>query len=134
MQENAAIVTLANLKRIADVSGSFPESVIFAGGASKGPLWCQIMADVLQVPVHTLVVKEASSLGAAIVAGVAVGIYQDIHQAAQKLVKKEKTYQPNPDNAAIYQELLQQWQKAYAAQLELADAGITQSMWRAPGE
>lgn len=134
LQENAAIVTLANLKRIADVSGSFPESIVFAGGASKGPLWCQIMADILQVPVHTLVVKEASSLGAAIVAGVAVGIYQDIHQAAQKLVKKEKTYQPNLDNAAIYQELLQQWQSAYSAQLELADAGITKSMWRAPGE
>ncbi len=134
LQENAAIVTLANLKRIAEVSGAFPESVIFAGGASKGPLWCQIMADVLQLPVHTRVVKEASSLGAIIVAGVAVGLYPNIHEAAHKLVKEEKIYQPNPDNAAVYQTLLHQWETAYAAQLSLADRGVTQSMWRAPGE
>jgi len=74
LEENAAIITLANLRRIADITGSFPESVIFASGASKGPLWSQILADVLQIPVHTRVVKEATALGAAICAGVGAGV------------------------------------------------------------
>jgi len=134
LQENAAIVTLANLKRIAEVTGEFPSRVIFASGASKGPLWCQILADVLQVPVHTRVVKEATALGAAICAGVGVGLYADMGSAVERLVQEEAVYQPDPHNAAVYRAAYERWGAAYPAQLELADRGITTSLWRAPGE
>jgi len=134
LQENAAIVTLANLRRIADVTGSFPSNVIFASGASKGPLWSQILADVLQIPVHTPVVKEATALGAAICAGSGVGLYSDIPTAARQLVQEDTTYYPNPDHAAIYEDVFARWQAAYRPQLQLADDGVTTSMWRAPGE
>jgi autoinducer-2 kinase len=134
LQENAAIVTLANLRRIADLIGAFPDSVIFASGASKGPLWCQILADVLQVPVTTPVVKEATALGAAISAGVGAGLYASFDAAVQQLVRMERTYTPNPANAGVYQDLYERWSAAYPAQLELANRGITQSLWRAPGE
>ena len=43
LQENAALVTLGNLKIIEDVTGFHPKEVIFAGGASKGKLWSQIL-------------------------------------------------------------------------------------------
>ncbi len=134
LEENAAIVTLANLQRIAEVSGRFPNSVIFASGAAKGPLWCQILADVLQVPVHTPKVKEATALGAAICAGLGVGLYESAEAAAQQLVRWDKTYEPDAANAAVYREAFERWQAAYAAQLDLADRGVTTSMWRAPGE
>ncbi len=134
LEENAAIVTLANLRRISEVTGEFPDHVIFAGGASKGPLWCQILADVLQVPVHTRVVKEATALGAAICAGTGVGIYPDIATAAEHIVQPGKVYEPNPSLADIYEEAFRRWSEAYKPQLELADRGITTSMWRAPGE
>ncbi len=134
LEENAAIVTLANLRRIAEVTGEFPSHVIFASGASKGPLWCQILADTLQIPVHTRVVKEATALGAAICAGVGVGLYPDIPTAAEQLVQPENIYEPNPAHAAVYEDLFARWSAAYAPQLELADQGVTTSMWRAPGE
>ncbi len=134
LEENAAIVTLANLRRIAKVSGAFPSHVIFASGASKGPLWCQILADVLQIPVHTRVVKEATALGAAICAGVGIGLYKNTQSAVEKLVQEEKIYQPDSQNAQVYQEVFEHWEAAYAPQLELADREITTSMWRAPGE
>ena len=134
LQENAAIVTRANLERIAQVTGAYPSHVIFASGASKGPLWCQILADVLQVPVHTRVVKEATALGAAICAGAGVGLYPDIPSAAQELVQEERIYQPDPVNGPVYEEAFQRWQAAYPVQLALADQGVTTSMWRAPGE
>jgi autoinducer 2 (AI-2) kinase len=97
-------------------------------------LWCQILADVLQVPVHTPVVKEATALGAAICAGVGVGLYAGFEEAAAALVREEKTYQPNPKNAAVYEDLYARWSAAYPVQLALADRGVTTSMWRAPGE
>ena len=40
---------------------------------------------------------------------------------------------PQAANAAVYEALAERWQAAYAAQLELARAGVTTPMWRAPG-
>lgn len=134
LEENAAIVTLANLNRISEITGQFPSHIIFASGASKGPLWCQILADVLQIPVHTRVVKEATALGAAICAGVGIGLYSGFHQAVQQLIQEDKIYQPNVQNAAIYHELYERWLAAYRVQLELANQGITRHLWCAPGE
>ncbi len=133
LQENAALVTLANLKQIATVSGAFPQAVTFASGASKGPLWCRILADVLQVPVTVPVVKEATSLGAALCAGMGIGLFSSIGEASAAWVRMERTYEPNPAHAAVYADLLERWRQAYVPQLELVDRGITKSMWRAPG-
>jgi len=134
LQENAAIVTLANLKRIAAVTGVFPSDVIFASGASKGPLWCQILSDVLQIPVQTRVVKEATALGAAMSAGVGVGLFPTIQAAAATWVQPETRYDPNPNHADVYRQAFERWSAAYPAQLSLADTGVTTAMWRAPGE
>ncbi len=134
LQENAAIVTLANLRRIADLTGSFPESVIFASGAAKGRLWPQILADVLQVPVRIPMVKEATALGAAIAAGVGVGIFDDMPGAADALVRWDRVVEPNEANRQVYEETYQRWAEAYPPQLELADRGVTAHMWIAPGE
>jgi len=134
LQENAAIVTLANLKRIERISGKFPTEIIFASGAAKGKLWPQILADVLQIQVKTPVVKEATALGAAIAAGVGVGVYHSMAEAAQRIVRWDKVFIPNSNNARIYQETYERWQASYAPQLELANRGITNYLWKAPGE
>ena len=134
LQENAAIVTRANLERIAQLIGKSDQTVTFAGGASKGFLWPQILADVLQKEIQIPVVKEATALGAAINAGIGVGIYQNYEEAVRTIVKIERVYQPNVQNRDVYQELYERWLAAYPLQLELADKGVTQSMWKAPGE
>ncbi len=134
LEENAAIVALANLHRISEITHEFPSEIIFAGGASKGALWCQILADVLQIPVHTRIVKEATALGAAMCAGVGIGIYTSFQDAAERLVQEDKIYQPDSENAGAYRDLYERWQAAYPVQLELANRGITAHLWRAPGE
>ena len=45
----------------------------------------------------------------------------------------ERTVEPNAGNRAAYDEARDRWTEAYAAQKKLVDAGVTQSMWRAPG-
>lgn len=134
LQENAAIVTRANLDRIAQLIGKSDQTVTFAGGASKGFLWPQILADVLQKEIHIPVVKEATALGAAINAGIGVGLYRNYEEAIQTIVKIERVYQPDVQNSKVYQDLYERWLAAYPPQLELADKGVTESMWRAPGE
>lgn len=131
--ENTAMVTKGHLELVQEVTGNMPKSIVFAGGASKSPLWCQILSDVLGLPVRVPVVKEATGLGAAILAGYGVGIYQDISEAAKELVRWDKTYTPNMENYSIYEKLYKSWRKVYAMQLELCNQKLTKNMWIAPG-
>lgn len=133
LQENAAIVSSINLDKIREFTDIKIETIVFAGGASKGNLWSQIVADVTGCRVKIPRVREATALGAAMAAGVGVGIYRDMASAAKELVVWDKTYEPNIENKKIYDEIKIKFQKAYEAQLKLVDDNITASMWRAPG-
>ncbi|WP_024954863.1 autoinducer-2 kinase [Sulfurospirillum arcachonense] len=133
LQENACIVSRINLEKIKEFTDIKFEEIVFAGGASKGALWCQTLADVTGCKIKIPRVREATALGAAMAAGVGVGIYKDIPSAANELVVWEKTYEANMQNYKTYQEIKEKWQEAYAKQLELVDASVTDSMWKAPG-
>ncbi len=133
IMENSCMVTKGNIEMVKDVTGNMPEEIVFASGASKSPLWCQILADVLGLPVRVPKIKEATALGAAILAGVGVGIYADAAEAAGKLVKWDKEYLPNKENTAVYNEMYGKWREVYAAQLALSDKKLTKNMWIAPG-
>ena len=133
LQENAAIVSSINLDKIKEFSGIEFEEIVFAGGASKGALWSQILADVTGYRVKIPKVTEATALGAAMAAGVGCGVYKSLVEAARELVVWDKTYEPNAVNKKIYDEIKIKFQKAYETQLKLVDDNITTSMWKAPG-
>ncbi|SFP87004.1 autoinducer-2 kinase [Hydrogenimonas thermophila] len=133
LEENAAIVSNINLKKIEKFTNITSETITFAGGASKGKLWSQIVADVTGKVVKIPKVKEATALGAAMSAGVGAGLYESIKEAAKELVVWEKSYEPNSENHKIYQEIAEKWKKVYKAQLKLVDEGLVNSMWMAPG-
>ena len=80
------------------------------GGGAKSAAWCQIKADVLQVPVK--VINNSASapcMGSAILAGVANGIWPSVEEAAEKYVSIKKVYYPNPDNAKVYEEVYRKY-------------------------
>lgn len=131
--ENTALLVKGHMELVKEATGHMPSEVIFAGGASKSPLWSQILADVLGMPVKVPVVKEATALGAAIMAGTGVGIYSSFEEGAKRTVKFDKVYQPNEENHKVYEEMYEPWRKVYAAQLELVNEGLTKPMWIAPG-
>jgi autoinducer 2 (AI-2) kinase len=144
IMENTALVTRGHMDLVngigastGDTAGSRlgckPRSITFAGGAAKSRLWSQIVADALNVEVAVPVVKEATALGAAILAGVGVGVYSDATVAARQIVKTEAVYRPNPEAAAVYEQAFQAWKQAYTPLLDLADRGVTKHMWKAPG-
>ncbi|WP_434581384.1 autoinducer-2 kinase [Sulfurimonas sp. NW15] len=133
LEENAAIVSSINLQNIEAFSGIKIKEIVFAGGASKGKLWAQILADVTGCVVKIPKVTEATALGAAMAAGVGVGVYKSLAEAAKELVVWDKKYMPNEKNKEVYAKLKERWQKAYEVQLKLVDDNITTSMWKAPG-
>lgn len=131
--ENTALLVRGHIQLVKDTTGNEPEELIFAGGASKSPLWCQIVADVTGKPVRVPVVKEATALGAAILAGYGVGIYSSIEEGVKRTVKWDRQFQPNADNARVYADLYDAWRKVYPAQLALSDQKLTRNLWIAPG-
>ncbi len=131
--ENTAMLAKGHMDLVGEVTGNRPQEIIFAGGASKSKLWCQILSDVMGLPVKVPVVKEATALGAAILAGYGVGIYKSIPETARRVVKIENTFTPNQENYLTYQDYYKIWRKVYAAQLELCNQGLTKNMWKAPG-
>ena len=131
--ENTALLVKGHIELVREFTGKEPDELVFAGGASYSDLWAQIVSDVTNKPVRVPVVKEATALGAAIIAGYGVGIYPSIAEGAHQVVKIEKTFSPDAANHAMYEKLYETWRKVYAAQLGLSEQGITKSMWSAPG-
>jgi autoinducer 2 (AI-2) kinase len=133
LQENACIVSAINLEKIKAFTNLEFDEIVFAGGASKGELWCQILADVTGCTIKVPKVTESTALGAAMAAGVGAGIYDSIVSAAKDLVIWDKEYLPDSENFSKYADIKEQWQEVYANQLSLVDRGLTESMWKAPG-
>jgi xylulokinase len=71
---------------ILENSGCVVREVIAVGGGAKSALWLSIIADVTGTTLLTPWVLEAGALGAAIFAGVGVGIFRDVQDAAKELV------------------------------------------------
>lgn len=80
-----------------------PKAVRLAGGAANSEIWVQIFADVLNLPIEIIDTKELGSLGCAMAAGVAAGIFEDLIEAAKKLVKVKRRVEPIQKNVEIYQ-------------------------------
>jgi xylulokinase len=75
--------------------------VRISGGGAKSPVWRQIMADVLGVELVTVNTTEGAAFGAALLAGVAAGMYQDVESACSETIEITGSTKPG-ENAALY--------------------------------
>ncbi len=78
------------------------KSAVLSGGAASSEVWSQMFADVLEIPVCVMQEKQAGTLGAAAAAAVCGGVYKDIYEAAEHMVKTEKKYLPQKDYSEKY--------------------------------
>ena len=85
------------------------------GGGAKSDFWNQIMADVFNKQMETIVCAEATSLGAAMCAAVGHGAYKDLKEAAAQMVQVDKRFEPIPANVEIYAELFDLYNRFFAA-------------------
>lgn len=90
------------------------EGIKLAGGASKSPLWSQIVADIANLPVRIPATADLACVGAAIMAGVGCGLYPDAQSGYEKLAVADRVILPDQEKATVYKELFSQYQ-AFAA-------------------
>src|SRR5262249_61033349 len=87
--------------------------VFLGGGGARSTLWLRIHADILKKPVHLTRESESCALGSAMTAAVAAGFYRDLDEAARAMVAIEKVVEPNPANAAVYDDLFGRYVELY---------------------
>ena len=95
--------------------GASIEALRVIGGGARGAVWNGIMADIFGVPVQRLtLLEEATSMGAAVAGGVAVGIWRDFSQV-DRMVGVESEVQPDQERRALYAELYDTFNRTYEA-------------------
>ena len=90
----------------------YNKTATLIGGGAKGTLWAQITADVLGI---TLNITESSdsSLGSAMLAGIACGVFRDAEDAVSKCIKLKRTVTPNLENTEKYRKIFEDYKKIH---------------------
>lgn len=78
------------------------EQVRISGGGARSALWRQILADVLDCELVTVNTTEGASYGAALLAGVGVGIWPDVDTACEATIQVVVRVTPEPAQVAGY--------------------------------
>ena len=87
------------------------EGLKLAGGASKSELWCQMVADIANLPVRIPETADLACVGAAILAGVGSGVYESAAEGYRCMSIPERTIYPNPENVPMYKEKMKLYQQ-----------------------
>jgi xylulokinase len=79
--------------------------IVTVGGAARNVFWMQNKADVLNRTIETTRIEEASTLGAAMLAGIGVEIYKNASEAYERVRRSSRLWEPDPRVAGRYAEL-----------------------------
>jgi len=121
LMESVAFMLKRHVEVVEEMGVPIKE-IIAMGGGARSRLWRQIKADVLEKPVLSLATEEPSLLGAAILAGLAKGIYKDLVSASEQMVQFKERLDPNPVNVKRYRESYDLYVKLYEKLADLFPA------------
>jgi xylulokinase len=95
------------------------ESITVIGGGAKGAVWRQMMADMYDCRIEKLnYLEEATSMGAAVIGGVAAGLYPDF-DVIQRFIRVDEVVEPDPANQAVYRKMMPIFEKCYHALVDV---------------
>ena len=113
-----------NLRIILDVFRQAEKigEVTLIGGLAQGEIIRQILADVFEADVKMPNrVQEATSIGAAVTAGVGAGLLKDFSEVSRFAATRRKTA-PNPENARAYRAFMPVYNRAYNQLIPVFDS------------
>lgn len=116
--EGVALSLRHNLE-IAEEAGAKVELLRAMGGSANSLLWTQIKSDITGKPIVVPSSDTATTLGAAILAGVGVGFYQSYEEAVSLTVKTTREHQPNRENKEIYDHTYETYLRLYESLKDL---------------
>ncbi|MFZ0881649.1 MAG: FGGY-family carbohydrate kinase [Candidatus Acidiferrales bacterium] len=106
---------------LASVNGKFRELFV-TGGGTRSPLGLKLRAAITGCRLHVMQCDEAVCQGAAILAGVATGVYSRIEEAVELVVREKEVVEPDARLADLYAGQVKQYRRLCAALKSLRDA------------
>ena len=101
------------LEAFEKATGSSADKIVTAGGGTKNKFWMQNKADIAGKLIEVPTVEEATPLGAALLAGIGSGIYEDEKEAYQETYHVGPVYKPNNKIKTRYDEYFQIHKRLY---------------------
>jgi xylulokinase len=86
-----------------------------SGGGARGELWLEIVASVLGLPLERTAAEEGAAYGAALLGGVAAGVFADAHEAVAACVRVRDSIEPNPEWQGAYDDGYARFRALYPA-------------------
>ncbi len=99
--EGVAFGTKVHVERLSRFR-ELPDTARMSGGAVKSSVWMQMFADVLQKRIEITENDELGTLGAALCAGVSVGIFDSFEEGTAEMVRLKRTFEPNKNLFGTY--------------------------------
>ncbi len=112
IMEGVGFVVRRNIEVIEGL-GVRVDEIRALGGGARSRLWKQMEADITGRPVLTTTNEEAATLGAAILAGKAIGMYASIEEAAGQMIQIKERFEPNSQHRTIYEDTFQNYVRLY---------------------
>jgi sugar (pentulose or hexulose) kinase len=81
------------------------------GGGARSAFWCQMIANCMGVTCEVTEGEETTAKGAAMLAGVAAGVFSDYRDAVERTVKLERVHHPDSNATAQYAEVYELYRK-----------------------
>jgi xylulokinase len=95
--------------------GMEPERGRVSGGGARSELWLKIVASVLGIPLERPVAEEGAAYGAALLGGVAGGVWADTAEAVRACVRTRGEVEPDPAWEEAYAPVLERYRALYPA-------------------
>jgi xylulokinase len=102
--------------------GVEPSAARVSGGGARSDLWLRIVASVLGLPLERTAAEEGAAYGAALLGGVAGGVFADVHEAVAATVSVGETVEPVPEWREAYESGYDRFRAIYPALRPLEDA------------
>ncbi len=87
--------------------------LVSVGGGAKNKTWLQVQADILNKKIITLEIENGPSTGAAMIAAVGLGYYENFQKCADEFVNYKEEYLPNPKNVEVYKKYYKVYKDIY---------------------
>lgn len=105
MIEGIAFALREGMETIMKKTHVKPSKIVISGGGSQSELFCQIFADIFNLPIYQSVEAESTTIGAAMSCFLSMGVYKSPKEAISVMVKDGKKFTPDLENNKIYEKL-----------------------------
>jgi xylulokinase len=95
--------------------GVTPQVGRASGGGARSELWLKIVASVLGVTIERTAVEEGAAYGAALLGGVAGGVFADAGEAVDACVRVRDAIEPDPEWQQVYEDGYRRFKALYPA-------------------